>query len=355
MASTLVDARMARAERYWFCTPPKSVEMRVSDTVRDCALFVGVRDHLSGNVRYGGTAFLVSVPGESDTKRRFPYLVTAKHVTDRLRDLIGSGGTFIIRANLTDGTSVQFEAGFGHWTEHSDKSVDCAVSIFAPPLELALATRHVPLENFLTDDDIHERSIGAGDEVFITGLFTRAPGAERNMPIVRMGNIALMPPEKITHKGELIDAYLIEGRSIGGLSGSPAFVSETVRIAYPPPLAGKKQEFMWLPGQTYFLGLVRGHWDAPEEKGFAGLEDRVNMGIALVVPAKKIREILDKPDQKELRRLQEEELLRSDDSSTLDTDFGGDASTFTRRDFESALKKVSRKIEKPCGHYYRPK
>lgn len=282
--------------------------MRVSDTVRQCVLFIGIRD-VSGAVRFGGTAFVVSVPGEIDKARRFPYLVTAKHVIGKIREMIGSG-TFVIRANSTHRGSVEFDAGLDHWAYHPDESVDVAVSIFAPPIDLSLDVTFIPIDNFLTDDDISKRAIGAGDEVFMTGLFTKAPGAAKNMPVVRMGNIALMPDEKIPHGTVPIDAYLIEGRSIGGLSGSPAFVSETVRIAYPPE-PNAKQEFMWVSGRTYFMGIVRGHWDAPPGNVFPQMMEKVNMGISVVVPAKKIKEILDSPEQKQLRKTAEEEQMLS--------------------------------------------
>jgi hypothetical protein len=49
------------------------------------------------------------------------------------------------------------------------------------------------------------------------GLFSEHQGAERNIPIVRVGNIAAMPEEPVlTTSWGAIDAYLIEARSIGG-------------------------------------------------------------------------------------------------------------------------------------------
>ena len=43
------------------------------------------------------------------------------------------------------------------------------------------------------------------------------------MPILRMGNLAAYPQERVQVEGVEMDAYLIEARSIGGLSGSPVF------------------------------------------------------------------------------------------------------------------------------------
>ncbi len=80
---------------------------------------------------------------------------------------------------------------------------------------------------FATDEIIKDQNIGLGDEVFITGLFGYVAGSQKNIPIVRVGNIAMMPDEKVPTEGEPMEAYLIEARSMGGLSGSP--VSESGR------------------------------------------------------------------------------------------------------------------------------
>lgn len=332
--SNHIDARMARAERYFFAPPSENINMRVSDTIRKSTLFIGIRDE-AGEINYGGTAFLVMVPGEQHNGS-FAYLVTAKHVLDQIKKE-SADGSFVVRANLVNGQSIIFNADIDHWFYHEDKDVDVAVSIFAPPPDVEnLDTRFIPIENFLTESDIKNYGIGSGDEVFMGGLFVKAAGELQNMPIVRMGNIALMPKEKIPHGYKLIDAYLIEGRSIGGLSGSPAFVSATVKIAMPP---SNPQKFYFAPGQSFFLGLVRGHWDVPPKLSLVEAE-KVNMGISVVVPANKIKDILYQPEQIELRKRMEEENIKKDESGALDVDF---SKQFTKQDFEAALNKVSRK------------
>jgi len=93
-----------------------------------------------------------------------------------------------------------------------------------------------------------------------------------------------------------IEAYLIESRSIGGLSGSPAFVRQTV----PGGM-----------GSFYLLGLMHGHWDIPPEQKNDLLMSgdyfgRVNMGIAIVITAKKILEVLYHPELVERRQKSDE-------------------------------------------------
>ena len=162
---------------------------------------------------------------------------------------------------------------------------------------------------FLSDEVIRSKSIGTGDEVFITGLFAHLVGSSRNLPIVRMGNIAMMPGEPVMSK-ELgnIEAYLIEARSIGGLSGSPAFVRETIPMGI---------------GAFYFLGLMHGHWDIPPEAKndqiIIGSDKtgQVNIGIAIVIPAKKVLEVLNHPDLIEARK-KNDEVWKRQNTPTLD-------------------------------------
>ncbi|MCA1703536.1 MAG: hypothetical protein LC808_09870, partial [Actinobacteria bacterium] len=130
--------------------------------------------------------------------------------------------------------------------------------------------------------------VGEGDEVFFIGLFSEAPGRKRSQPIVRFGNISLMPREPLLldlgeGSGRIrADAYLVEARSWGGYSGSPAFV-------YFPPdrhLDSLKSKG-WGPA---LLGLVQGHYGIEQEVAFTGDilgsgKVPVNAGIAAVIPA----------------------------------------------------------------------
>jgi hypothetical protein len=108
---------------------------------------------------------------------------------------------------------------------------------------------HYP-EMFATPEVIEREGIGIGDEIAIIGLFTRFSGKGRHFPIARIGNLAMLPTERIPVGGFApMEAYLAEGRSIGGLSGSPVYVRKTVNTNLPSvgdqPLAGT--------GRIYFL------------------------------------------------------------------------------------------------------
>jgi hypothetical protein len=144
---------------------------------------------------------------------------------------------------------------------------------------------------------ISENEIGIGDEVFLTGLFRHHFGSRKNIPIVRVGNLAALTEKKVaTRDYGLIDAYLIEARSIGGISGSPVFVNLGVTRSIGGTVKHSQRGPIF-----YLLGLVHGHYDINEneiDSATLDAEDaltpaKVNMGIAIVVPVKKILEVIE--------------------------------------------------------------
>jgi hypothetical protein len=310
--------------------------MRVPEEIRDCVVFVGVmRD--DGKTKFGGTAFWLGLKSEV-TDQVYVHLVTAGHVAAKLRRRSGIRG--IIRLNRRDGRAETVMLGVGtRWFEHpTDPAADVAVLPWAPESD-EYAYEWLPAEMLLTDALIQEKYIGPGDDVFITGLFGHVAGHARNLPIIRTGNVAMFAPERISTKwcdGAPAEVYLIEARSIGGLSGSPVFVRETVLI----PLAENPVQEMAPPPRPriglqaanvsgfgcYLLGLMHGHWDIPPEQKNevlpeVGSDDlgRVNLGIAIVVPAKKILETMNHPELVERRR-KEDEAIKKRNLPTMDTD-----------------------------------
>jgi hypothetical protein len=93
-----------------------------------------------------------------------------------------------------------------------------------------------------------------------------------------------------------MDAYLIEARSIGGLSGSPVFLNLGV-VRY---IGNGIKHSTGGPIQL-LLGLVHGHFDVHSSLTDDVLSDasqplsaqRVNTGIAIVVPIEKVVETID--------------------------------------------------------------
>jgi hypothetical protein len=275
--------------------------MLLSDQIRKSVVFICFRD--ATGVRLAGTGFFLSLPLDEDHVSIL--LVTALHVLDGIKRK-SLDGKFLIRANLKDGKGmIIFEGELALWSIHpDDASVDVAVMPWAPPDQIEFMS--VPIEMAATDDVISELEIGPGDEVIITGLFANHYGKERNIPIVRVGNIAAMPEEKVKTKAGEVDAFLIEASSIGGLSGSPVFVQ----------LVGPRKGLGFGARSVFLLGLIHGHWDIDANKQDETLQadqfekERVNMGIAIVVPMQKIMETVNQPKLADAREMEKARLKR---------------------------------------------
>jgi len=328
------DRRIANVQKWWL-TPPEDADMRVPDTVKKCVVFLGrlktIRDNYV-SLSPEGTGFLVAQPSEFDDPSAgaaFYYLVTAKHVIDGLE-----GEPCGARMNRRDGGTELVGIGTKWWFHPSDPSADVAVVPLAmdPVAVRQLDLVAYPTPGFATEEAIKEATIGVGDEVFITGLFAHNLSSGPNTPIVRMGNIALMAGEPIQAGDQKMHVHLIEARSIGGLSGSPAFVRQTISVGFGHPrnfdehelykklspdelMQFGKESPLWITGvgPFYLLGLMQGHWEisAKEKNKIFVSEDQygmVNMGIALVVPATKILETINQPELKDMRQKTQNEL-----------------------------------------------
>jgi len=180
----------------------------------------------------------------------------------------------------------------------------------------------------------------------------------------------MTPKEKIffptnERPDQQLYADLIESRSIGGLRGSPVVIRETIWTtagfrARPgfalnavdsrnPEESGVEKVEVAGVGRFHFFGSMIGHWHVPV--GFSNTrEEAVNMGIAPMVPAHKILEVLRQPDlinvMNTLHTKTHEKAQREEGIATFDDSFDkSQKQPFTKKDFETALKKASRKIE----------
>ena len=277
--------------------------MHVPASARRCVIFIGEVDN--GNFLPRATGFLV-VTGEKSSDDHFPYLVTAEHVVEGMTH---AGKEIFVRFNLKDGTA-RFESTKGaKWWYHPTDWEKSDVVITAVGFDWNIVDHEcIPLFNY----DLHEntpilrpeRQIGLGDETFAIGLFRSHHGAQRNRPIVRIGNIAAMPEEPIKTKyNKFVEGYLVEMRSIAGLSGSPVFVD---RPAVPPMGFFPDPQFKPDPEQVnwfryHFLGLIHGHFDVPNPLEDIVAEDDsatagVNTGMGIVIPAQMILDTLYQDD-----------------------------------------------------------
>lgn len=263
--------------------------MQIPDEIRKCVVFVCYKTR--EGMQLAGTAFFVGVPLET-TNLQVVYLITAKHIIDGITKKSIDQRVYL-RVNLKQGQANFVETPIASWVFHPhETNVDVAILSWAPPQDV-FDYRIIPQNMAATEDVIQKEEIGVGDDVFLTGLFANHFGSQRNIPIIRIGNIASMPEEKV-HTEDLgdIDAYLVEARSIGGLSGSPVFaylgamrrIGTTIQMGRQGPL-------------FYWLGLMHGHFDLSKLETDNLVEDsltnlKINMGIAIVVPVWKILEVM---------------------------------------------------------------
>ena len=257
------------------------------------------------------TGFFVVVPSAVDPAGSYGYFVTAKHTALALRDR-----PIEILVNRKGGGIARIENP--SWFAHDDPSIDIAVAPlpFSENLDIVVT----PREMFLTPASMVTEMVGTGDEVFFPGLFefasglaTGDPSGDCVEPIVRHGNIAMIPRQRIFIQigSDRLSSemYLIEARSIGGISGSPVFVRQTIRLN-----AGK--DYILGLGKVFLLGLIHGHWDIKESemnkyRFEVDTQRGVNLGIATVTPAHKLLEVLDDPILKEGRERSDAEYLAS--------------------------------------------
>jgi hypothetical protein len=331
-----VDVRLM-GERTQYLSAPKDINMRFPDRILSSVGFISYDQQ---PIRYGGTVFIVGVKGGYDDNA-YLHLVTAKHVAEHFE-----ASPFVIGMNGKDGRKILLRSGeefrwFYHPTESN--SVDVAVLPFQSQILTEYELAWIPETAFVNDNSIKEHGIGIGDEIATIGLFTRFSGTGRHFPIVRTGNIAMMPTEKVpvAQFGE-VDAVLAEVRSIGGLSGSPVFVRNTVNM----PAQNAKGEPTHITGLgpvLAFLGLMHGHWDLPVNFNATQQMEAVNMGISIIVPAKKVLETIYHPELVAMRKRFDDQ-AREEKQPAMDSAFAKPSKeTFTKGDFETALKKASRK------------
>jgi hypothetical protein len=234
------------------------------------------------------------------------------------------------------------------WFHPTDKSVDVALTQVQPDSTADVV--FLDERQLATPELLEKLDIGIGDEVYSTGLFTPAPGTARNVPILRQGNIAMMPEEQIQTELGFADVYLVEAHSLGGVSGAPVFVRPTIDFKVTDSDGKERNAFAAGLGFV-LLGLMHGHWDIRESEMNKAFFDHdrkrgVNMGIAIVVPAIKILETIYQPELVAMRKEAEQKATKRmvpgmDSAKTQEQE----PSLLTKDDFEAALKKASRKIE----------
>jgi hypothetical protein len=293
---------------------------RVGDDFLSCVVYLYLtRSHAEEGERFGGAGFLVGIP-EGSREPLFPegalfhhgaygkasyqphhlYVATNSHV---------GRSCHFFRLNRRDGTASIHEVEPNHWFFH--EASDIAVA----PIEWTSAWGRdyglvvVPHLTFLSLEELRSIDVGPGDDTFTVGRFITHDGRERNLPIVRFGNIAMLPLEPIeTENGNLQNVFLIESRTVQGYSGSPVFLSippwelresgrNTLRQSLGKNLGNPGDRLGDIKYYTRLLGIVT-----------ATLADRngENTGMMAAVPAWELLELLNHDRLRRQRQVESE-------------------------------------------------
>lgn len=295
-----------------------AADLRISSEVLKTVVFIGTE--AGGMFVPLGTAILTSyrlpeddllagVVGSSAPPGGwgFPFLVTATHVLDQI-----SGDTVAVRMNRLDGRSSVVTIKKKERFEHINKAND----IVAIPFGFAtdIFDQKIILINRA---DMEKRlltwSPDLGDEVVTVGLYTTHFGETKNLPVVRVGNIAMMPSEPVLTSAGYIPAYLIETRSLMGLSGS-------LVICSAPTVIGTSEGVRHLTGEAYVpIGVMLGYHlvasaedqiqapKIPGEDVARVSPDERNTGLAVVTPIERIFEIFEQPELQNIFHQKEKE------------------------------------------------
>lgn len=273
---------------------------------------------------FGGSGFLVHVPTEHEGFVAL-YAVTNKHVV--------KDGFSVLRLNTTDGAVDTISSKPESWLHNGN---DVAIL----PLEMEgkrFKWFSIEVNRFITPDIISNYRIGPGAETVLIGRLITAEGRQRNRPVARFGNLSMMadPNEPfIRDDGEEQESFLVECRSLSGFSGSPVFVYTTqtyfgddapkIRetgelIPETSETEGLKMDLISLSGTfgPWLLGIDWGHlplWRPVYENNReteTNYEVEANTGIACVVPAWHIVDILNQEELVMQRKRDNEEITGS--------------------------------------------
>ncbi len=269
-------------------------QMRIQNVgaVRNGVVYVGMESN--GKFTPLGTGFLIA--RHYDENHSFIFVVTAAHVIDMI-----PGDTVYVRMNRKAGDAssvpIKGKAILG-WKEN-----DVALI----PFDIGADVYDYKALNL--DDEVLAKVLAGfdgvqlGDEVYAIGLYTSHHGLTKNIPVVRIGHIAMLPGEPVRGPGGYTPAYLVELRTIAGLSGSPVYMN-------PPPVRVKDKKLERLDGFHFpLIGVLVGYHvvetkedqvvvskfqadPAEDDPQDTDSLDQRNTGFGVVIPIERVLEML---------------------------------------------------------------
>lgn len=284
--------------------------MRIRNDIRKCAVFVGIEDGM-GEFRVFGAGFFV-------TYQNHGYLITAKHIASAMAKYVGvppDHASFLIRLNQNTGEARNFEVSDVQWAFHPDENVNLAATPFdSIRLGREFDCRYLSQSTLPSKDCIINGDIGLGDICYTVDLCRLLRGKQRNIPVLRIGSVALLPesegiPAKDSSDNpwlapKLVTAYLVQFPGLIGIGGSPVFVRTDTDIEFVNSQSTEPRPSATAAGgDLILLGVLQASWDLPT--GIISTSPRnrpeapSDMGV--VIPAERIIEMLELPALRESR------------------------------------------------------
>src|ERR1700688_1447608 len=281
--------KQPESDRSPFVTWEKLMGRRLPDYMLDAVVFIyPSKAAADEGEESGATGFIIGMPSKARPEKGHIYIVTNEHV-------IRHGGK-VARLNLAGSRTITFDLS-GKWVSHPDGD-DVAVAPLENVIREDITSRVLHRGILLSEADFVEHMIGIGDDAYMVGRFLGHEHRETNNPVVQQGKIA----SRVAHLTNPETGYeqlsiLIELRSMSGYSGSLVVLDPPGRVLginhchVPISLPVKFEEDDQQKDTEYFVNMPS--------------------GMAAVVPAWKIDEVLDLDHFKRQRANEDKELMKA--------------------------------------------
>lgn len=250
-----------------------------------------------------GTGFLVF--RETDGDQGKVFLATNKHVVHRDHSQRGAVTHLVCHFNVKaqDGSIakasskvvMQFPDGVSRYREHPDPDTDVAAIEVTDLITLNphIEKRWATYADFADSDRRDELDITAGEEIITVGYPLGLRQGDTNFPLVRQGILATKIGYPLKDKvgdgkggvrDRTIRAFLIDGATVPGSSGSPVVLK---------PVIGRqiKNTILLDPAPPLLLGIVAETKYAPLQHAGSVIPGFASLG--LVFEADTVRETIE--------------------------------------------------------------
>jgi hypothetical protein len=313
---------------FWKWEPPVPYVLR---PVLGSSIFLyGSERDATDGANWGGSGVLVGINSTANHSRVHLYAVTNDHVAKPCP---------VIRLVNKRGDPHVLQGDWSDWHPHPDGDDIALRPLGAVPED---DYWYIPDGKLLSPTEMAAEEVGPGDDCLMVGRYINQELRQFDRPVVRFGNVAMLPENVYQDKRSFDqESFLVDMRSQAGFSGSPVFVYyEDLGWRNLPPLADVPEDdpkaritaleervagrhLHGIMGKTWLLGIDWGHlpvWDDVFDGNRKVGRMQVSTGMAAVVPAWKLRNLLDKKEVEMARDKTEKKLAeRHGGAAVLDT------------------------------------